>query len=863
MRPSIGINARILATVIITVAGFVVSNQIFVLPRYEQQMEERLLSSTAASYENLVAALTPSLIFGDLANVAESLDLAIARNSDIREIEVHRTQDGLRLYPVLREMAVFPGDLPVSFTTASGEFQLTIYINQGLITGSLQQAILVTEVEAAIIGILLFFGLLWFQQRNISNPIHQIGKVARSIQKGNYKEVISYSGIREMEDVVAAIQEMQATIAHREEKLTEKDQILRAAIDNIKDPLYLLTPNGSLVFENAASAAILNQNYLSDSDPDSGILTHEVKYSAHGNESIKYYIVNSEPVKVDGETFKLYVYTDVTASRLTIDLQRRNNRHLNTRIEISSIFSKAFKWNLKIQESLNVLLTLEELSSIRSVYVFRRTSPKSELEVYASRSIGKSYETQMLASLLDIRDQISFGVLPILNETLPFVSVPFSQGHREGYLVLCPFSPSQMDEQMQETLSSVVSQIATGLRREQVEEESKKLVERSTKDAKTKLAFMANMSHEIRTPLNGLIGMISALQDTELEEEQRKFVDIAASTSSHLIELVNETLDYAKFESGIAESNPVSTNPNQFLLDICAEYQWRAESKGLALKSVAKSDLPTALLLDRIRLWQIMGNLLSNAIKFTNVGEVVVSMEYHANQDGQGVLKIAIADTGIGIARADQQRLFNPFSQIEESSNRRFGGTGLGLYVVKSAVQLLKGEISIDSEVGKGSTFTISIPSQQLDIAAEDSVPTSDAAISTLSPDNKLPKVLVVDDNHTNAMVALLMLSKLGIAADSAFDGEQAVTMFKQSPHYDIVLMDLQMPVMDGYDATRAIRNYEADSKLSRSNIIAVSANVLEAERQRAAEAGIDDYLLKPFSAEELEGRLAHWQQRL
>ncbi|MBK8323006.1 MAG: response regulator [Betaproteobacteria bacterium] len=366
-----------------------------------------------------------------------------------------------------------------------------------------------------------------------------------------------------------------------------------------------------------------------------------------------------------------------------------------------------------------------------------------------------------------------------------------------------------------------------------------------------KSLFLANMSHEIRTPMNGVLGMAYLLQRSELSERQQRHADAIVTSGRSLLALINDVLDISKIESGRIEIESREFSPRDVVREVVELFALAAQGKSLALVAEVASDVPARLLGDAFRLRQVLVNLVGNGIKFTQRGSVSIRCGWN----GDGRLAFAVTDTGIGMDDAARARLFAPFTQADASTTRQYGGTGLGLAIARKLVRLMGGDIAVESRPGQGSTF-------RFEIAAPHSAPQASAAAP--SPATAKPhqahftgRVLLAEDSAVNREVATAMLAELGVETDVAHDGLEAVRL-AAARSYDLVLMDCQMPGLDGFGATRRIRHAESAGE-RRLPIVALTANALVGDREACLAAGMDDYVAKPFGAEDLRRVLARW----
>ncbi len=383
-------------------------------------------------------------------------------------------------------------------------------------------------------------------------------------------------------------------------------------------------------------------------------------------------------------------------------------------------------------------------------------------------------------------------------------------------------------------------------RRQATEEALRQARDAADAANRSKSDFLANMSHEIRTPLNAVVGMASVLLDADIPKAQREYIEIIRQNGDALLEIINDILDFSKIEAGQLELELIPCDLRATVDQVLELFSERARRAGLELSVTFVPDAPAVILTDPTRLRQILVNLVGNAIKFTTSGSVGIAVTVRPEGDALRV-DFAIRDTGIGIPPERLDRLFKAFSQVDSSTSRKYGGTGLGLAITMRLVELLGGRISVTSEPGSGSTFFFHIPAQAvaMERISTPSAESPDPDFARLHP----LRILVAEDIAVNRKVIGLYLARLGYSSSMVVDGREAVDAVSSSC-FDVVLMDMQMPGIDGLTATRLIRGLPGCAR--HPYIIALTANVLIEHRADAEESGMQDYLSKPLRAEAL-----------
>ena len=403
-----------------------------------------------------------------------------------------------------------------------------------------------------------------------------------------------------------------------------------------------------------------------------------------------------------------------------------------------------------------------------------------------------------------------------------------------------PFNPYELKRKIHNHLELINFRKETEKAREEAEFANK-----------AKSIFLGNISHELRTPLNGIVATLELLHDTSLNEQQKEMVGIASESAANLTFALNDLLDLTKIESGLLEIMNEEFNPYDMVQNAIKIFNLKAEAKNLKFNLDFDPLIPDKLMGDKYRTQQVLTQLLDNSVKFTNEGTIDVSINLEEQNSKGFIVKYCVSDHGKGISPIQQKTIFDPFTQVENNSTRAIGGMGSGLALAKKIVELMNGKIEVYSELGEGSTFCFTI--FHADVSnGNRSLNPGNKTQSDAERNYKNLRVLVVDDNIVNLKVAHMILNKLGLNVDMAENGVEALAKFTiRKP--ELILMDIQMPIMDGIETTQKIRKVESMENLKPIPIIALTASAMKGDKEMFLNTGMNDYISKPFKKDDLE----------
>lgn len=724
---------------------------------------------------------------------------------------------------------------------------------------------------SSIAGLVLMLGVSFLVMRRFINPMHKIVAALRELAYASGKppdlegiEQLQNERIRELAELANAVLSFHDALndRHRVEKELRK---LSLAVDQSPSGIIITDLDGNIEYANQAflncsgyqKMEVLGRNprFLKDENTSESYYqemwsaittghTWQGEFYNRRKDGSEYIEANTvAPIRqADGSiTNYLAIKEDVTDKiKMEVELLRHRD-HLAELVEEQTVSIKAI-----VDTAADGIITIDQQGKIMlfnpAAEVIFGYSTEELLDTKINRLMPEPH-----SSLHDqyLQNYLNSGEGPILNERVEVVAL-----RRDGSTFPLALTISPMEIGGEKRFTAICRDISSQKEAEEALVSARKAAEAASQ---AKSAFLANMSHEIRTPMNAVIGLSHICLQTELTPKQRDYLEKVHNSAHSLLGILNDILDLSKIESGRLEVEEISFNLDEVLGRLHTIVDTKIEAKPLQFKLDRAPEVPSNLLGDPLRLGQVLTNLVGNAVKFTEQGEIAVELAVVAENEQEISLTFTVWDSGIGMTPEQRARLFRPFSQADTSTTRKYGGTGLGLAITRQLVELMGGEIRVESEPGQGSSFIFTLPFKK-DSAISPAIAApfhSAQAAAKLSGAH----LLLAEDDEVNRLVARELLAQVGIRLTTVEDGAQALEYLEQE-EVDGVLLDLQMPVMDGITAAGKIRE---QAKFKDLPIIAMTANAMAEDLQRCQQAGMNDHIGKPIEPDEMVATLSKW----
>ncbi len=672
------------------------------------------------------------------------------------------------------------------------------------------------------------------------------------------------------EEILAQNEELTVTNQELTElysKIRSSEEIFRSVVEQANDGISLMDAEGNIILWNKAMEKMTgldSKDALGKKMWDFDFLLLPLELRTPENkakfENILQQIINTKTVstkvqyierdfQIKNERFHKYVQL----STFIINTEKsflvgRIVHDLTSIIEVKKAVEKSEKRYRELTELLPIVVFETDLNA-KFTYLNKKAY---DIFGYSMEDIENGL------TIFDIvpkerHDEVIARIGDVISNTNKFIvleTIVYTKNRKE---ILCNIYPGIYYNNDNEPIGVRGALIDISLHKQA--EELLRQLEVSKKTTEIKQQFLANMSHEIRTPMMGIIGMTDLLNKTPINEQQKDFIETIKDSSKTLLSIINDILELSKIEAGKTEIKPVPFNIHSITQKLRKLFSALAKHKNLSYYTSYTNDIPDYILADKNKITQIITNLVSNAVKFTQTGSITIKLSLESQNNTKVKIKIEVIDTGIGIEEKDKEMIFSTFTQVDSANTRNFDGTGLGLSICKKLTQLMGGEIGVISEIGKGSNFWFTFDAETV---------SADQVVNSIKTEqkqtiNKLNlSILLVEDKFVNQKVIELMLKDVGCSVDIASNGKIALEMYKPGK-YDIILMDIQMPVMDGITALGHLRKKYKQLE----PVIALSANVLEGDEDNYLENGMSDFIGKPVNQEDLIEKIAKWAVNL